>query len=325
MTARFVLDESSWAEAAGADPDALSDAVHRLLERLDVARERDEGIAMHGDYYRANLGGGLQLFSALFERDCPVRFDHDLTERLYLALDRVSEFDDSQLVDYEAEFGGSVQFAPGVAWAHACCLARRHVAVLPLHLGEVPRGRVPVTVGSATSEIVFVAEEPEHLEFFRLVIELERADEGTFARLAPSAFPALEWADNVWRSLGDFSRPYVNVRGELVRYLGGLNDHGAACFHEHGAGDPREFSSILSIRVGTETSDENGNTKRHPPSRRDRTRPYRGVDRVFWWHVKLQPNMDRIYFLYDPPSAESPVPEQGRIVVGLFKDHCVLP
>ena len=46
---------------------------------------------------------------------------------------------------------------------------------------------------------------------------------------------------------------------------------------------------------------------------------------VFWWHIKLQPHVDRIYFLYDPPSAESPLPEQGRIVVGLFKNHCVLP
>ena len=325
VTTRFVLDESSWTEAAGADSDVLSNAVHRLLERLDIARERDEGVARHGHYYETDLGGSVQLYSALFETDCPLRFDRDLTERLYLALDRVMEFDDAALVDYEAEFGGSVRFSPGVAWAHASCLERRYVAVLPLPLGGVPRGGVPVTVEDVTSEVVFVTEESEHLDFFRSVIELERADEATFARLAPSAFPALEWADNVWRGLRDFSRPYLNVRGELVRYLGGLNDHGAACFHEHGAGDPRDLSTILSIRVGTETSDENGDTKSHPPSRKDRTRPYRGVDRVFWWHVKLQPNIDRIYFLHDPPSAESPLPEQGRIVVGVFKDHCILP
>ena len=43
--------------------------------------------------------------------------------------------------------------------------------------------------------------------------------------------------------------------------------------------------------------------------------------RFFWWHVKLQRHVDRIYFLYEPPSAGAPLPEHGRIVVGLFKDH----
>lgn len=325
MTARFVLDEWSWAEVAGADSDVRSDALHRLLERLDVARERNEGVARHRHYYETDLGGGVQLFSALFERDCPVRFDHDLTERLYLALDRVIEFDDSELVDYEAEFGGSIKFAPGAAWAHACCTERRNVGVLPLNLTGVPRGGVPVTVGGVTTEIVFVTEESEHLEFFRSVIELERAGEAEFTGLAPSAFPALEWADNIWSGLRDFSRPYVEVRGELVRYLGSLNDHGAACFYEHGAGDPQRLATILSIKVGIETSDENGRTKRYPPSRRDRTRHYRGRDRVFWWHIKLQPHIDRIYFLYDQPSPGSSIPQHGRIIVGRFKDHCVLP
>ena len=325
MTARFVLDEWSWTEATEADPDALSNAVYQLLERLDVARERNEGVVKHKEYYETGLGDGVQLYSALFERDCPLKFDHDLTERLYLALDRVIEFDDSGLAEYDAEFGGSVRFAPGVVWAHVCCSEQRYAAVLPLPLGGVPSGRVPVAVEGVTNEIVFVTEEPQHLDFFRSVIAQENADEAMFERLTASAFPALEWADNVWRGLGDFSRPYIDVRGELVRCLGGLNDHGAACFHEHRAGDPRRLPLFLSARVGAETSDENGHTKRHRPSERDRTRRYRGTNKVFWWHVKLQAHVDRIYFLYAPPSADAPLPEHGRIVVGLFKDHCILP
>ena len=325
MTARFVLDEWSWTEATGAGPEALSNAVEQLLERLDVARERNEGVVKHKDYYETSLGDGVQLYSALFERDCPLQFDHDLTERLYLALDRVNEFDDAGLVEYDAGYGGSVRFAPGVVWAHGCCSEHRHVAVLPLALGGVPSGRVPVAVEGFTNEIVFVIEEAQHLDFFRSVIELENADEAMFERLAASAFPALEWADSVWRGLRDFSRPYLDVRSELIRSLGGLNDHGAACFYEHHARGPQHLPRVLSARIGTETSDENGNTKRHRPSERDRMRRYRGANKVFWWHVKLRPQIDRIYFLYDPPSADSPQPEHGRIVVGVFKDHCVLP
>ena len=323
MTTRFVLDEWSWAGAAETDSDALSNAVHQFLERLDVVRERNEGVARHQDYYWTDLGDGVQLYSVLFERNCPLKFDHDLTERLYLALDRIIEFDDSELSEYDAEFCGGMQFAPGVAWAHACCSARHQVAVLPLPLGGVPSGKVPVVVGGMTKEIAFVTEELEHLDFFRSVIGLENANEAMFESLAPSAFPALEWADNVWRGLGDFDRPYIAVRGELVRYLGGLNDHGALCFHTIRAGNPRQLQRVLSAQVGTETSDENGQTKRNPPSRRDRTRRHRGENKVFWWHVKLRPHIDRIYFLYQPSSADWPLPEHGRIIVGLFKDHCV--
>ena len=166
MTARFVLDESSWTEASGTDRDALSNAIHQLLERLDVARERNEGVVKHKDYYETGLGGGVHLYSALFERDSPLQFDHDLTERLYLALDRVNDYDDTGLVEYDAEYGGSVRFAPSVVWAHACCSEGRHVAVLPLPLAGVPSGRVPVAVGGVTNEIVFVTEEIFNIKAF---------------------------------------------------------------------------------------------------------------------------------------------------------------
>ena len=68
-----------------------------------------------------------------------------------------------------------------------------------------------------------------------------------------------------------------------------------------------------------------GRTKAHRPSKQDRTRRHRGIEKVFWWHVKLQPHVDRIYFRYEPLSASLASPECGRIVVGLFKNHCVLP
>ena len=325
MTARFVLDERSWAAAAGADAEVLSNAILQLLERLDVARGRNEGVARHTDYHKTDLGDGVQLYSVLFERDCPVQLDRDLATRLSTALDRVIEFDDAGLLEYDAEIEGSVRFAPGVVWAHARCSERRQVAVLPLPLSGVPRGEVFVTVADTTIKLFFVTEEPEHVGFFRSVISLENANEAMFECLTRSAFPALEWADDIWHGLGHFSRPYIEVRDELVRYLGRLSDHGAECFHEHRASDPRHLPLVLSAKVGSETSDENGLTKRHRPSEQDRTRRHRGTNKVFWWHVKLRPNVDRIHFLYEPPAASSPLRKHGRIVVGLFKDHCILP
>ena len=71
-------------------------------------------------------------------------------------------------------------------------------------------------------------------------------------------FAALDWADGVWCGLGQFSRPYIEVRDELVRYLGGLSDHAATCFHEYLDGDQSQLPNILSARIGRATSDENG-------------------------------------------------------------------
>lgn len=324
--ARFVLEESSWAAATESEVGVLSEAVEKLLDRLDTTRKRNEVVVKHHAYLETPLGGDVKLYSVLYEPRCRVQLDRDLTLRLSLALDQIQKFDDSELVDYEAEFEGSIRFSPGVVWAaHAWWSRQRQIAVLPLPLGSAPPGQIPVTVAGCSVEVFFVTEESEHVDFFRRVITLENANEEMFERLAPSAFPALKWADDVWGGLGAFSRPYTSVRHELVRHLGGLNDHGAACFHKYGAGDPRTLQQTLSTNVGAETSDENGATKRHRPSELNRTRRYRGASRVFWWHVKLQRHIDRIHFLYEPPAGDSRLSNSGHIVVGLFTDHCTLP
>ena len=326
MTARFVLEESSWATATKSEVGVLSEAIEELLDRLDTTRERSEVVVKHHAYLETPLGDDVQLYSVLYEPRCRVQLDRDLTLRLSLALDQIQKFDDSELVDYEAEFEGSIRFSPGVVWAaHAWCSRQRQIAVLPLPLGSAPHGQVPVTVKKRTVKVFFVTEESEHVDFFRRVITLEKAAKAMFERLAPSAFPALKWADDVWRGLSAFRQSYPNIRPDLVRYLGGLNDHGAACFHKYGSGDPRKLAGVLSAKVGAKISDENGATKKHRPSRLDRTRRYRGTNRVFWWHLKLQPDRDRIYFLYEAPSGDSRLSNSGYIVVGIFKDHCILP
>ena len=107
VTARFVLDEWSWMAATGVETDVLSNAIHQLLERLDVVRERHEGVVKHEGFYETALGDGVQLYSALFEPDCPVQFDHDLAARLSLALDRIIELNDFGLVEYDCRIGGT--------------------------------------------------------------------------------------------------------------------------------------------------------------------------------------------------------------------------
>ncbi len=325
MTIRFVLDESSWFKACDTSAELLSDAIHRLLDRIDTARERNERVVKHSDYRDSDLGNGEKLYSALFPGDCAVNFERDTAERLRIALDRIEDLNDSCLKDYDVVLRDGTRCAPGVAFAHACCMQQMQVAVLPLPLDGVYRERVPVSVTDTVVEVAFVTDEAEHTAFFRSVIKLENADTQKFQSLAVSAFPALEWADDVWNGLKRFSRPYADVRDELSRCLGGLNDFGALCFSEFQVGSLQGLPVALSAKVGAQISDENGRTKRHKPSAADRTRRHRGKNKVFWWHIKLQPHVDRIHFLYEPPAADGSELERGLIVVGLFTDHCVLP
>ena len=101
-----------------------------------------------------------------------------------------------------------------------------------------------------------VSEESEHVGFFRFVILLENANETMFECLARSAFPTLDWADGVWCGLGHFSRPYIEVWDELVRYLGGLSDHGTTCLHKYLAGDHSQSPNVFGARIDRATSDE---------------------------------------------------------------------
>ena len=204
---------------------------------------------------------GSTYSSALFEPDCRLQLDHDLLQWLRVSLDQIDEFDDSELSEYDACFAGRTRFAPGAVWAHARCSEGHHVAVLPLPLRDAPHGQIEVTVAGDKNYVFFVVKESHHIEFFRALISLENANPEMFEDLSASAFPALEWADDVWSGLSHFSRPYIAVRNELVCGLSGLCDHGAESFFAHRESNPDQLSRVLSAAVGFTTSDENGRTK----------------------------------------------------------------
>lgn len=319
MTVRFVLDESSW-QTTSTCADLLPAAVEALVHRMEIAAERAELVSRHSGFYETDLGHALKLFSVLFELDCPLKLDRDLGERLRLALDRTGSFDDAELSSYDAFFAGSLRLAPGVAWAHARHGQRHAVAVLPLQLDFGVRGQLAVSVEGTIWQLHFVTSDEEHLEFFRNVFKIETTPSSSFEEVARSAFPELSWADDVWSGLNDFSKPYRDIRADLVDHLSVLNDHAATLFSELLAASADEIGKRLKA-LGAEASDENGETKKYAPSRRDHTRRFEGVEITFWWHTKIQPHVDRIYFTYQSRGVRS----GGRIVVGIFKDHCDLP
>ena len=320
MKIRFVLDESTW-EAAAMNSERLAEALENLANRWETAANRKELITKHPDFYRTSLGGGVELFSLLFDPDCRLFPGRDLANRLFTVLDQMEPWSDDQLVSYDAHFQGATQFAPGVAFAHERCSQGHAVAVMPLPLAMDTWGQIDVTVADRTLELHFVATEQEHRAFFRDAVTVEKMDESAFEAIAGSAFPALAWADDVWKGLKKLSEPFVSINKDLVCCLGNLDDHGAATFFEYQEKDPRQLARVLSAKVEFETSDENGATKKDPHKEADRTRSYRGKPLAFWWHAKLKPHIDRIHFRYLPNHEKHSEP--GTLVIGIFQDHCL--
>lgn len=322
MTVRFALDENSWAEFTASSGD-LDAAVAALLDRLDTARERNEAVVKHPDFYETAVGVGALLYEILFSDTSPVRLERDICERLRLALDRIAQLDEGEMISYDATFGGCRRFAPGVAWAHGRREQGHAVAVLPLPRLGGTEGPTRVVVGSTAHTLYFVTTEDEHTAFFRDAISVEDMGHDLLQAIAHSAFPELVWVDGVWHELRAHRKCFFGPhRDTLVRHLAVLNDHGARLFHEHpgGSGVDKELDAL-----GVDASPENGKARNHEPSKRDRTRTFQGRSHVFWWHTKMRWDEGRVHFLHQP-SQEAPQPSEfGRIVIGIFVDHCVLP
>jgi len=322
MNARFVLDESSWALSA-AHQERLDRAVDALVQRIEVATERGEGVTRHEAFYSTRVTDDCELYSALFEPDAQIVLDRDLAERLRIALDHMSVFDETLLTGLDVQLLGSTTMSPGMSLAHRCRCQKRAMAVLPLPLVEEHRGPLELCVEGEVQQVHFVTTEAEHTAFFRELIEIEDVDHDTFPQVAPSAFPALEWLDPVWTGLSAHSACFFGDRRDtLVAHLSVLNDEGAQLFHACPGGNG--VSERLSARH-VDASSENGKARSHRPSIQDRTRTYRGKTLVFWWHTKIRWNEGRIHFAHIPHRPGSERPPFGHIVIAIFKDHCVLP
>ncbi|MFM7199317.1 MAG: hypothetical protein ACKO6N_00885 [Myxococcota bacterium] len=321
MSASFVLDEASWGEIPSSDS-ALASAIDQLLERIEYARSRREPVYRLEDFYYLKLHDGQTLCDFLYSSDAlndgQRELERDLLLRLSEALDKTAPPPTEELMSGEAEMEGTACFAPAICWAHVQQRQRKPTALLPLPLTHRFAGHVEVRVDGLELLLFFVTSRQEHLDFVRDAVLLERADVQTFAARCPLCFPDLEWSDT---ALDELSRwKYFRQDSALtLRHLAVLNDHGARLFCEHpgGMGVEEQLGAL-----GVNASTENGNTRSHAPSRQDRTRRFRGEALLFWWHTKMTPQEGRIHFHHVPPKLPSDEHPNGRIVIGIFTDHC---
>lgn len=325
MNVSYILDDVCWTQA-DLSQDTFSDVLDAFLQRIEsisALPDREEIFRLES-FNELKLHPDLDLMAFVYDpfglSDHLPQLDRDLMERLRLALDRISIRDD--LPEYlDATYDGQSFFTPAVCWAHAQRCQKQSVAVLTLPLHKLSGGLKDVYVNDICAPIHFVTDLQEELNFVRAAVTLQGLEVKAFAAVCHRCFPALAWSDTALVELGHWTF-FELYRERSIRHLAVLNDYGAKLFHEHRGGQGVD-SALGSLHV--EASTENGRTRADKECARDRTRPFEGQALVFWWHTKLTKPEGRIHFTHlpAPPSAQD-IPPEGRIIIGIFTDHCKL-
>ena len=326
---RFVIDSLDWC-FDGWTASRIEAALDLLLDRIEVARSRDEVVGYSSELFSRSVADGRTMWE-LFGQGHALRLSRDLQERLSAAFSSAPKWDDGE--DWPATFGleidGTSEDNPDVAWVHQKVLGGEATAVL----GLARRGKRAVVCDSATCEIHWVTDDAEHVGFFRDAIDVERDTEETLESLAAHAFPNLVFLPGVWRGLRDFVGGYTAVRGEVRRYLAVFDDHGRWVFTAPppalsrgdtsvGATSGSPSKQLIADRfnaLGVTVAPENPNVGQDSKCRAARERTIEGKVLYCEWHGKLQPHQNRVHI-------HAPVPASGgRVVIAIFHAHLVLP
>ncbi len=186
---RFLLEETSWGWD-GTERDAYVERVEQILDRLDVAREREEPYAGSSLLLTQAILGAHTLADLLWNRDSPLHLPPEVSERIAPHFGAMTYWDDeTPWPAVDVKLAGRDVFSPSIALAHARVTRGEATACIPLPGSW--SGPLDVVVDQVGTPVHFVVDERSHRAFFRDAIEVERADEDGVAALAPHAFPDL--------------------------------------------------------------------------------------------------------------------------------------
>jgi hypothetical protein len=321
---RFVIDGAEW-RFDGWTLAQITEALERLLDRVDVASERDESVVYGDDLFHDRVLGEQSVWEMLEEPTFA-----GVKERMTAAFMRMpcwSEIYDWPPVWEVCISGSEPTTNPDVAFVHVRNQQRQAVACLGLRRS----GPLSVAWAEQSVDVHWVTDEPTHVGFFRAAIDVEGDSEETLERLAPHAFPALHFLPAVWHGLGAFQGGYHRVRMQLRRHLTVYADHGYWIFTTEGTaitptdtptGSGAPSNQVVERRFlthGLEVSPEKPNVREHGDCRRARERVIGGRTLYCHWHGKLESHTNRIHL-------HQPVPESDdRLVIAIFHQHLPLP
>lgn len=329
---RFVLEEASWVWD-GVDREAYIERVEQLLDRLDVAGERQEPYVASRELLAQNISAAHTLADLFWNPDSPLELPVEVAQRVTSHFSAMRYWDDEVAWPaIDVSIAGRELISPSAALAHARVARGEATACLPLPGSW--RGPCEVAVAGLKQMIHFVVDEASHRAFFRDALEVERADEARLEALAPHAFPDLFFFEGVWDGLRHFQGGYARVRRDLHELLAVLDDHGAWVFTDDTGRLSRDeqvpddvqrqhvSNQLIEQRFkrwGLDIAPEKPDVRDDGRCRRPRERVLDGRTLYCEWHCKLEAHINRVHL-------HPPVPESGeKLIVAVFRDHLPLP
>jgi len=326
---RFVVDAVDWVFDEW-DTHRIEPAIDRLLDRIEVARERNEKVAYGADLFTRAVMAGRSIWELFGPGNGP-RLSRELQERLSAAFSTATRWDDGDdwPDSFEIVVDGHAEENPDVAWAHQRVAGGTATGLL----GVTRHGKREVSAAGKSLDLHWVGSDAEHVGFFRQAIDLERDSEATLERFAPHAFPNLFFHSDVWAGLGNLSGGYRAVRLALRNYLAVLDDHGEWVFTAPppavsrtdtapASSDDHPSNQLIERRfqaLGLDVAPEKPNVRHDNKCREARERALQGRVIYCEWHGKLEPHQNRVHL-------HPPVPESGnRVVIGVIHEHLPLP
>jgi hypothetical protein len=310
---RFVIDETSWKF----DELTTSDCVEMLESFLDMLEDvQNQG---HTTYYSEELFYisvlGDKSFYDLYSDSSSIHIPWETQVRFATLLNQLSTWENSEenaTLSHMIQIADNAEeCATSIAWAHKQTIQGSANTVACFVFPHIrSSGSFDISVDAQTTKLWLIANKKEYRDFFRWFIVKNTKNPDEMSALAASAFPDIDFIEDVFNGIKNMSKPYRELVDDLVCHLGAFSDHGSRIFSGSWKDVPANFGAL-----GVEITDENGKTKSNSDARRARTKSYHGSDIVFWWHSKIEPHQNRIHISPDG------VKNGGNILIGIFCNH----
>lgn len=310
---RFCLDETSFSLAMAQAPE-----IERLFENLiDLVRrchDDEQRVARSVDLDCIDLLPGVPLCDVLYG-DAVAGLDREVRQAMIEIVNRCIMWDADQREAPVADvvITGARREARSVAFAHAQVSAGHACACLCLV--EDRAGVFDVTYQDRAQRLHFIHDAERQIPpFYREIPEIEDMDEACYMDHTALMFPQLHFMPGLAQQFRRFTRPYRQIRVEVTRHLGLLNDHFQHVFLSH-KGEPGPTENEMNAH-GIALSPESPKTRHNKAAMRERKIMIGPHTLHCEWHCKLDPTENRIHFHPGRPDIAA-----GKVVIGIFAAH----
>ena len=205
-----------------------------MLDIIDDALERGHGCCYSSELFHILVREGHSFYD-LYAPESPIVIPREVQERIAVAFNRMPTSDDLEGKSPDtfevAINGGTVEYAPSIAWAHtqAQIDKSRSMACIT-HRNKRGSGHLDVLVGAMSVPLWFVSTGRDCECYFRWLIIETTSSASQMEALAASAFRDLQFVDGVFTGIKSMTKPYSAIAPAIVAHLAAFSDEGRRIF-----------------------------------------------------------------------------------------------